>query len=271
MAMIDLLKPVSGTWRVVGARWLLYMLAMLPGMLSLSRHLNETIGTRPWLQDLQAPLDTLPLKFVLAELNDGTGLLMAGALLIWLLQLVWLGGAMRVLDPRTPGVQTKVFAIGWQYLARFVRIAIFAIIATLILQLLIAKAFGVLSARAETQAWPIYDAYVGLNQWRAFVSFLALTFVGLIAFWARTIAVADARTDTRRLLWPALKLLVQKPVAAFAGQFLLVCLVLIIQAAALWCWRQSPHGGLWFGGWALLQLVTAYVWQIRIRMAMHIF
>ena len=270
MAMIDLLKPTAGTWRVIGARWLLYMLAMLPGTLSLSRHLNETIGTRSWLQELQPPLDTLSLKFVMAQLSDGVGLLMAGVFVIWLLQLVWLGGSMRVLDPRAPGVQTKVFANGWQYLARFLRIAIFALIATLVLQFLISKIFGALSARAETQPWSVYDAYIGLNQWRVFVMFVALNLVGLIGFWARTIAVVDERTDTRRLLWPAVKQLLHKPVAAFAAQFLLVCAVLAIQATALWCWRQSASGSLWFGGWALLQLATAYVWQLRIRWAMQI-
>ena len=31
MAMIELLKPTTGTWRVVGARWLLFMLAVVPG------------------------------------------------------------------------------------------------------------------------------------------------------------------------------------------------------------------------------------------------
>lgn len=268
MAVVELLKPVTGTWRVVGARWLLYMLAVLPGMLSLSRHLNDTIGTRPWFHELQPPLETLSTKFVLAEIGDGVGLLGAGLAIIWLLQLVWLGGALRVLDPRAPGVQTKVFANGWQYLARFLRIAIFAIIATLILQFIIGKVFDALSARAEINAWPVYSSYITLNMWKVSVIFIALTLVGVIAFWARVIAVADERKDTRRLPWQALKLMRRKPVAALLGQFLLVCAVLGIQAMALWCWRQSPNGGLWFGLWALLQLLTAYVWQFRIRLAL---
>ena len=46
MAVIDLLKPTSGTWRVVGTRWLLYMLAVLPGMLALSRHLDDALVSR---------------------------------------------------------------------------------------------------------------------------------------------------------------------------------------------------------------------------------
>ena len=271
MAVVDLLNPTTGTWRVVVARWMLYMLAMLPGMLSMSRHLNETIGMRPWFHDLEVPLGTLSFKFLRPELGDGNGLLMAGVFVIWLLQLVWLGGSMRVLDPRAPGVQTRVWANGWQYLARFVRIAIFALIATLILQFVIGKIFGALSARAETHAWPVYDSYVALNLWRVFVVFVALNIIGIIAFWARTIAVMDERKDTRRLPWQVLKLMRRKPVSTLLCQFLLVCAVLAIQAMALWCWRQSPNGGMWFGAWALLQLATAYVWQFRIRLALSDF
>lgn len=269
MALVELLKPTQGTLRVVVTRWLLYMVAVLPGMLSLSSHLDETIGKRPWFEDLQVPLDTESAGFVAAQLGDGIALLGAGAAIIWLLQLVWLGGSLRVLDPRAPGVQTKVFANGWQYLARFLRIAIFALIVTLLLQFIIGKIFDSLSARAEINAWPVYTSYITLNMWKVSVIFIALTLVGVIAFWARVIAVADERKDTRRLPWQALKLLRRKPVAALLSQFLLVCAVLVIQTMALWCWRQSPNAGLWFGLWALLQLATAYMWQFRIRLALN--
>ena len=269
MAMIDLLKPTAGTWRVVGARWLLYMLAMLPGLVSLNRHLDQVIGTRPWFHELQPPLNSLSTKFVLAELAAGVGLLGAGAAIIWLLQLVWLGGAIRVLDPRAPGVQTKVFANGWQYLARFVRIAVIALLVTLILQFLIGKLFDGLSVRAETEGWTFYASYVTLNLWQAATIFVALTIVGVIAFWMRMLAVVEERKDTRRLSWQAIKLLRHKPISAFATQFVLICIVLAIQAMALWCWRQSASGTLWFGLWALLQFATAFTWQFRVRLALR--
>jgi len=270
MAIVELLKPVRGTFRVVGARWLLYMLAMLPGMLSLSKHLDEAVGKRPWFHDLQPPLDTLSTRFVLAQLGDGVALLLAGVGILWLLQLVWLGGSARVLNPRTPGVYTKVFKNGWQYLARFLRIAIIAVIVTAVLQFAISKLFGALSARAETHAWPFYTSYITLNMWRAATIFVALTLVGVIAFWMRMIAVDEGRFDTRRLPWQALKLVRRRPFAALLGQFLIVCAVLGIQAVALLCWRQSPDGEVWLGAWVLLQLVTAYVWQFRIRTALAI-
>ena len=269
MAMIELLKPTTGTWRVVGARWLLFMLAVVPGLLTLSSHLDAEIGTRPWFHELQPPLTMLSTKFVIAELGEGLGLLGAGAALIWLLQLVWFGGAARVLDPRAPGVQTKVYANGWQYLARFIRIAVIAVVLTLVLQFVIGKVFGALSAKVEVEGWSIYGAYITLNMWKAGTIFVALTIIGVVAFWMRIIAVVEDRKDTRRLPWQTLKLLIRKPLSAFVAQFLLICAVLVIQAMALWCWRQSGSDGLWLGLWALLQLVTAYVWQFRIRYALH--
>ncbi|MGI9200493.1 MAG: hypothetical protein ACR2QL_05510 [Woeseiaceae bacterium] len=270
MAVTELLKPTTGTWRVVGARWLLYMLAVLPGMMSLGRHLDDKIGTRPWFHDLQTPLSTLSTKFVVAEIGGGVALLGAGATIIWLLQLVWLGGSTLIFDPRKPQITKNLFANGWQFLARFVRIAIIALVVTLVLQLIVRKVFSGVSSTAEVEGWAVYDAFFTLNLWRASIMFVLLTTVGVIAFWMRIIAVTEDRTDTRRLPWQTLKLLASKPFTAFVLQFLLICAVLGIQAMALWCWRQSPNGGLWFGLWSLMQLATAYIWQLRVRLAVNL-
>lgn len=267
MAVIDMLRPTAGTWRVVVSRWLLYMLATLPGMMSMSRHLNDTIGVRPWFQDLQTPLDMVSTKFLLAELGDGVALLAAGVFVVWLLQLVWLAGSIRVLDPNRPEIHKKVFSNGWSFLGRFVRIAVFAAIALFAMQWSISKGFGVLSARAETEAWSVYDGYVTLTQWRISALFVAFTLVGLIAFWVRIYAVTQDRRDLRRLPWQVMKLIVRRPLSAMLWQFALVCAVLFTHAIALVCWRQSSNDGLWFGLWVLLLLLTAFIWQLRIRLA----
>ena len=270
MAVMELLKPTSGTWRVVTSRWLLFMLATLPGMLTLTSHLNETIGKRPWFQELQPPLDILSTKLVVAELGDGVALLAAGVLIIWLLQLIWLGGSIQLLDPRRPDIRKKVFGHGWPFLARFVRVAVFAVIAVGVTHFLLSKIVSGLRAQAESQNWPVYDAFISLNLWYASIVFLVMTLIGLVAFWMRMIVVIEDRRDVRRLPWQAVKILVRQPLSAFLLQFVLVCMVLGTQAIALWCWRQSPNGGIWLAVWALLQLLTAYVWQLRIRSAIII-
>jgi hypothetical protein len=267
---MELLKPTSGTWRVVTSRWLLYMLATLPGLMALTNHLDETVGKRPWFQDLQPPLDMLSTKLAVAEIGDGVALLGAAVVVIWLLQLVWLGGSIQLLNPRRPDMRKKVFSNGWQFFWRFIRVALFALIAVAVAQFLMSKVVAGLRVQAESQNWPIYDAFVALNLWYASIAFIVMTLIGLIAFWMRMIVVTEDRHDIRRLPWLAVKLLLRRPVSAFLLQFLLVCAVLGTQVVALWCWRQSSSGGLWFGAWAVLQLVTAYVWQLRIRMALSV-
>ena len=268
MVVMELLKPTSGTWRVVTSRWLLYMLATLPGLMALTNHLDETVGKRPWFQDLQPPLDILSTKLLVSEIADGVALLGAAVVFIWLLQLVWLGGSIQILDPRRPGIRKKVFSHGWQFLGRFVRIAVFAGIAIAVTHYLMGKIVAGLRAQAESQNWSFYDAFVSLNLWYASTVFIVMTLIGLIAFWMRIIVVTEDRRDIRRLPWLAVKILVRRPVFALLLQFLLVCAVLGTQVMALWCWRQSPNGGMWLGVWALLQLLTAYVWQLRIRSAL---
>lgn len=268
MAVAEILKPTAGTWRVVISRWLLYVLATLPGMLSLTRHLDDTIGIRPWFQDRQMPLDTLSVKLLLAELGDGVALLAAGAFIIWLLQLVWLAGSIRVLDPDRLDIRKQVFSHGWPFLGRFIRIAILAAIALLATHWLVGKGFGLLSSRAETEAWPIYESLITMNQWRVAVLFIVSTLIGIIAFWTRMYSVTQDRRDVRRLPWQAIKLLRRRPVSALLWQFILVCAVLCTHAIALVCWRQSPNDGMWFGIWALLLLLTAFIWQLRIRLAL---
>ncbi len=268
MAVMELLKPTSGTWRVVTSRWLLYMLATLPGLMALTGHLDETVGKRPWFQDLQPPLDTLSTKLLVPEIADGVALLGAAVVVIWLFQLVWLGGSIQILDPRRSDIRKKVFSHGWQFLARFIRVAVFAAIAVALTQFLLGKVFGALRAQAEAQNWSVYDAFVTLNLWYVSIAFIVMTLIGLVAFWIRMIVVTEDRRDLRRLPWMAVKILVRRPVSAFLLQFLLVCAVLGTQVMALWCWRQSPNGGMWLGVWVLLQLLTAYVWQLRIRSAL---
>ena len=270
MAVMELLKPTSGTWRVVTSRWLLYMLATLPGLIALTSHLDETVGKRPWFQDLQPPLDVLSTNLLIPEIADGVALLGAAVVVIWLLQLVWLGGSIQILDPRRPDIRKKVFSCGWQFLGRFVRIAVFAGIAIAAMHFLMGKIVAGLRAQAESQNWSFYDAFVNLNLWYASTVFIMMTLIGLIAFWMRIIVVTEDRRDIRRLPWLAVKILVRRPLFALLLQFLLVCAVLGTQVMALWCWRQSPNGGIWIGFWALLQLATAYVWQLRIRTATYI-
>jgi len=267
---VEIIRPTAGIWRVVLSRWALYVVAMLPGLLALTSHLKQTIGLRPWFQDVEMPLDILSLKLVAAELPGGVSLLMLGALVVWILQLVWLAGAVQILDTPGNNVPRKILANGWPYLGRFARIAVFAILAIIAFHLALKFLFGSLAARAELEDWTVRRSLFDLNLWRAAMTFTALTLVGTFAFWARVITVADSRRKLRRLPLLLVRLFVRRPISALMFQFATIAVVLCVQAIALWSWRQSGGGLAWLLLWAMLLLVASWIWQLRIRAALTI-
>jgi hypothetical protein len=265
-----IIRPTAGTGRVVLSRWALYVGAMLPGLLAMKNHLEQTVGLRPWFEDVEMPLDMLAFKFVAAELSGGMPLLMLGAFFVWILQLVWLAGAVQILDASRFDVPRKVFANGWTYLGRFFRIAVFSIIVIIAFHLALKFLFGSLAARAELDDWSVQKSFFDLNLWRALMTFTALTLVGTFAFWARVITVADSRRKLRRLPLLLLRLFVRRPVSALIFQFAAIAAVLLVQAIALWSWRQSGGGLAWLVLWAMLLLIASWIWQLRIRAALAI-
>ena len=259
------------TIRVVLARWGLYMLAMLPGLLAMSGHLDEAVGKRPFFHDVQLPLDVLSLKMLLSELAGGGMLvLMCGALFVWLLQMLWLAGATRVLDPALNPAPRKIFASGRPFFGRFIRIAFFAVLAAIVVHLSIRYFHNAVSTRAELQGWTVQQSFFSLTLWRAIVLFAGLTLVGTFAFWARVIAVADDRRYLRRLPRMVLRLFLRRPVAALLVQFTAISIILLVQGVALWSWRQSTSSGVWLLLWVFLLLLAAWIWQLRIRLALGV-
>ena len=270
-SVAELIKPAKGTWRVVFARWGLYLLAILPGVLVLTRELDQSVGLRPYFQDLQLPLAVVDVRLLLAELSGGgTAILMLGVLVIWILQLVWLGGATHLFS--SPGGQAtnKVFRPGWQYLGRYVRIAVFALIVMAVAQMGIKYVFSLLSARAELEDWSFQTSIIDLNVWRVVLMFVVMTLIGVFAFWIRVIAAAESRRDLRRLPMAVLRLFLRRPASALLFQFAAITLVLALQAIALFCWRQSSGGWLWPALWAAMLLFAAWVWQLRVRVAVNV-
>jgi hypothetical protein len=277
--IVELCKPVKGTWRVVMSRWGLYVFAMVPGLFVLTGELNDSVGLRPYFQNLQLPLDIVDVRLLAAELfGGGTAILMLGVAVIWVLQLVWLGGATLLFnsangqanDHVNNRAKQKLFRPGWQFLGRYVRIAIFSLIVVVAAHMGIKSLFAMLSARSEIEDWALQTSMIGLNVWRVGLLFVALTLIGTFAFWIRMITVAENRRDLRRLPMMVIRLFLRRPVAALLFQFAAIALVLSLQAVALVCWRQSSGGLLWPLLWAVTLFFASWVWQVRIRAALGV-
>ena len=269
--IVELCKPAKGTWRVVMSRWGLYVFAMIPGLFVLAGELNDSVGLRPYFQNLQLPLDIVNLQLLAAELfGGGTAILMLGVAVIWVLQLVWLGGATLLFDSANDQAKQKLFRPGWQFLGRFVRIAIFSLIVIVAAHMGIKSLFAMLSARSEIEDWAFQTSMIDLNIWRIGILFVALTLIGTFAFWVRIITVAENRRDLRRLPMKVIRLFLRRPVAALLFQFAAIALVLSLQAVALVCWRQSSGGLLWPLLWAVTLFFASWIWQVRIRAALGV-
>jgi hypothetical protein len=244
---------------------------MLPGLLAMSAQLEDSVGTRPWFQGATLPLDVLNLRLLLSELSGtGTTLLIVGVLFIWIMQLSWQAGAMTLLNPSADTESRKVFANGRPFVGRFIRIAIFALIGLVAVHLVIKYFHNILSVRAELEGWSVRQSYVSLQLWRLGALFIGLNIVGTFAFWARVITVADGRRYLRRVPRMVLRLFWRRPLAALLLQVVAIAIVLIVQAVALWFWRQSSGSAWYLLPWAALLLLAAYVWQLRIQSALAI-
>ncbi len=258
-------------WRIVLSRWLLYVLAMLPGWIAVSAQLNDAIGKRPWFQDATLPLNTLDFRLLLSELSDsGLSVLVFGAAFVWLMQLMWQAGAVRLLDPGTQPDSAGVLSNGRPFLGRFVRIAIVALIAAVLVHVIVKNVHEAFSIRAELEGWSVRHSYISLQVWRILALFVALNLVGVFAFWVRVFTVADDRRYLKRIPRIVLRLFLRRPLSAVLLQFFAITAVLVLQAIALWNWRQSDGSALYLLLWAALLLLAAYVWQLRIQAALAI-
>jgi hypothetical protein len=270
MALTNLFDRVPPTVRVILARWFIYVFATLPGLVSMQSHLNESVGKRPWFQGAEMPLDILNLRLLISELSGGAGMLMLGGLLAWVLLLIWLAGAVRVLDPQAAADTKKVFANGRPFLWRYLRIAFFALVVVVSVHFGVKFLYTSLAARAELQGWPLERTYIDLNLWRAAILFVLLTLAGVFFFWMR---VMTAMTDERKLRYLPRRIfrLYRKHIAAaLLMQCAAVAGVLILQVTALYAWRQAGGGLVWFLAWLLLLLFAAWVWQWRVLSAVRL-
>ena len=258
-------------WRIVVSRWLLYVAAMLPGWLAMSWQLQDSVGKRPWFHDATLPLNMLDFRLLLSELSGGgLSVLAFGAAFIWLMQLMWQAGAMRLLDPAAQPDFPGVFGNGRPYLGRFVRVAMFALIAAVLVHIAVKNAHEAFAIRAELEGWSVRRSYISLQLWRLLALFAGLSLVGVFAFWVRVVAVADDRRYLKRIPRIVLRLFLRRPIRALLVQFLAITAVLVLQAVALWNWRQSEGSVVYLLLWAVLLFLAAYVWQLRIQAALAV-
>jgi hypothetical protein len=113
------------------------------------------------------------------------------------------------------------------------------------------------------------ESYIDLNLWKGAILFVVLTLIGVFVFWMRVLTAVSDERALRRLPRRVFRVYRRHFGPALVLQFLVVTVVLVLQAVALFAWRQAGGGIVWFLAWMLLLLLAAWVWQWRISFALR--
>ena len=267
---VEALRPVRGSVRLIATRWVLAILAALPGIFAARAALDDSAGRQPWFADAPDPLPLPQMLEILGQLGPAVPVLMAGVLVAWLVQLLITAAAVEVLDPRrAPGpvrLWRGTFDTGSRFLWIYLRISLCAVVLLVAWARIVGFVFEKLADRAEVSGWTATTIIYGLGISRVTLLLAGAGLIGLCAWWSRVIVVTGGRRYVRRLLTMLVRTCWRW---AFQG-VIVPCVVgaasVLAAAVVLFVWRQSPGTGtIWFVLWLGLLLVQAYLWHWRLR------
>ena len=272
LIFLEATKPTRGTIRFVGLRWLLWIVAALPGIAAARGVLGDTVANRPYFAAAPDPLPLPKLLALLGELNAAVAALAAGVVVAWLAGLFLTAAAFRILDPRQHSADVRVvrtaFDTGAQYLFPYLRVALLAALAIAVGGRLIGVIFDALSDHGTVSDWSGKTLVLTLPTLRAVLLLGWVSCVGVCAFWCRAILVAERRRYVRRVVALLPRLLWRWPCHGLALHVVLGIVSLAIAAPVLVAWRQSSGGTTgWMLLWLFVLLVQACLWHWRVRAA----
>ncbi len=268
---LEALRTVTGSARLVLARWLLTVLAAVPGVLVGQGALAESVGTRPWFTEAPDPLPLPQFFGMLGEAGSVVPVMLVGVVLGWVCLQLLTAAAVEILSSGPGAARVKVWRtmidVGGRHVLAYLRVSFFAFVLLAIGARLLAVVNGRLADRAAIEGWTLETTI--LVQPAAFaLALLAWAgLVGVCAWWGRVIVARDGRRYVRRLLPVVPRLLVRYPVSGFLLHWLLSTLFVLAGAATLVGWRQAP--GTAIGSmsiWLALLGLQAGVWHWRIRL-----
>jgi hypothetical protein len=192
-----------------------------------------------------------------------------GAGLAWLASLLLTAAAVEILARRREGrvrVWRTVLDTGSRFLWVYLRIALLSLVLIAIGGRVIGMIFERMGDHGQVAGWSARTLLWTLPIWRVALLLVWATLVGVLAWWCRVIAVADARRYLRRMPGPALRLLWRRPVQAWLAHVAASLASVILGGVVLLFWRQSPAGPTgWTALWLLVLLVQSFVWHWRLR------
>ena len=268
--LLDALRPVPGSLRLIVSRWLLSIFAGLPGIVAGKAALSESIGTKPWFAEAVDPLPLPQFFGVLGEVGSVLPMMLIGVLFAWLFLQLLTAAAVDILDPSRRAGRVRLWRTmidtGGRHFLAYLRISLFALIFLGIGGRIFLLVYARLVERGVVEGWsgktlvftmPV-AATLFLLGWAGLM--------GTCALWGRVITVRGNRRYVRRTLLMVPRVIWRNPVQGLMVHWLMGIGFVLSGAAMLVAWRQAPGVATgWFIAWLLLLLVQSAVWHWRMR------
>jgi hypothetical protein len=269
-AWLQGLRPVAGSFRLIGLRWLLWILSALPGLVAASVALERSIAHRPYFIEAGDPLPFVPLAHLLRSLPGPLwGVLAAGAALAWFGNLLFTAGAVEVLDPNREGgvrVWRSIVDTGTRYLWVYLRVALLALVLLLIGGRVLSLIFEAIDDHGRLVGWPAKTMVLTLPVIRTLLFLCWASIVGALALWCRVLSVTGGRRYVRRLPALALRVWWRRPLQGLIFHVVLALTSLFIGTLVLLAWRQSSSATAgWVSLWLVVLFLQSFLWHWRLR------
>jgi hypothetical protein len=255
---------------LIAARWALSILAALPGIAAANAALSESIGTKPWFTEAPDPLPLPQFFGVMEEVGRALPVLLIGVALAWLFLQMLNAAAIEILDPgRTPGrvrLWRTIVDSGWRYLPIYLRVSLLALIFLGLGARAVSTVFDRLGDQGAIEGWSGETLVLTLPMVHLLVLLAWAGIVGAGAWWSRVILTRGGRRYVRRMLTVVPRVIWRNPLQGFLLHWLLATASVLLGAAMLFAWRQTPGVATgWLAAWLVLLLVQAGVWHFRLR------
>ncbi len=263
------LRPVPGSVQLMALRWLLFVVAALPGLAAAVAAIGQSIGNRPYFTEASDPLPMIPLIRLVDHLPGAVwAALVSTAAVAWLGNLLLTAGAVTLFGTTRggrPRVWGTVFEAGTWSLWAYLRIALVALVLAAVGTRVIATLAERLLEHGQQAYWTMRAQFL-LQSLRGLATLCWLTLVGLFAWWCRVIVIADERHRVRRLWTVVPRLWWRRPFSALGAHFLLALGALLAGAGVLFAWRQSAGGAVvWTLAWLAVLAGLSFLWHWRLR------
>ena len=278
--ILSALRPVPGSWRLVGLRFLLVALSSVPALLAALAALSSGPAREPYFTEIGGRLPLAPFGRLMGSVFPGFAMatLVCAAIAVLGDQFLT-GGALALLASGRPvegrlRVLKTVRRAGAAHFWPFLRLILLALALSGAGIVAIRSVFKALDRAGAHGGWTGATRMLTLPFLSMSLVMLWLATVGAWFFWCRILTVSDGRRRARRTGPLVLRVFWRHPLRSW-GFFVVVTLgSTLASGAVVGAWLQAePKGGaegggkllLWIVAWLLTLSVQAFVWYWLLR------